>query len=352
MAKRKVRLADVAREAGVSVATVDRVVNGRPGVKPHTQQLIRETMKSLEMPQLSLPASLQVAASMRPLSFDFILPAGPNTFMQNLENAALSAADDTGLDHITIRCHRVTGFNPAALAETIAKVGRNTDGMAVVALENPVVREAVNTLSGQEVPVVTLVSDLSSAPTIGYVGLDNRAAGRTAGYLMGRFASGRQQDATGSVVMIAGSLSLNYRDHEEREMGFRHALNEQFPGLQIVDRIENQDDYEKAYEQMNDVLERRPELLGIYNIGAGNRGIGNVLQERGVNEGIIFIGHELTSFSRQFLIGGTMDAVINQSPGNQARAAVQMLNTHLNGETIDAALGRTPIEIFVRENLP
>ncbi|KAG1274906.1 hypothetical protein G6F64_015013 [Rhizopus arrhizus] len=83
-----------------------------------------------------------------------------------------------------------------------------------MALEHPVVREAVNTLAQQGVPTVTLISDLANSARTAYVGLDNRAAGRTAGYLIARFIGLR----AAHVALIAGSR--HYRAHEERESGF------------------------------------------------------------------------------------------------------------------------------------
>ena len=89
-----------------------------------------------------------------------------------------------------------------------------------MALEHPFARDAVNTLVDDGVHVVTLISDVASQRA-GYVGMDNRAAGRTAAYLLARFIGSRK------IAMIAGSLS--YRAHEEREIGFARMIEEMPP---------------------------------------------------------------------------------------------------------------------------
>lgn len=335
------RLADVARQAGVSLATVDRVVNGRAGVRRQTAERIWEAIRRLE----AAPLPMGLGA---PLHFDVVLPAGTNTFMQNLANQVTASGADLAGQGVTVACHRIEGFNPAALANTVLALGETSDGLAIAALENPIVREAVNTVAARGVPVVTLVCDLSNARTVGYVGLDNQAAGRTAGYLMGRFAGGR----AGQVAVIAGSIGLSYRDHQERELGFRAALYEQFGHLTIADRFEDQDDFHKAHEQTGIILDRFPGLLGIYNIGAGTRGIGAALIERGVAGDIIFIGHEITTHTRRFLIDGVMDAVINQDVVHEATAALQHLLAFHNRPLPLPHLGPPRIEVFVRENMP
>lgn len=339
-----VRLSDVAREAGVSLATVDRVVNERPGVRRRTADHIWDTIQRLE----STPLPGQPAVSRCPLHFDVVLPAGPNTFMQNLDDQVVAMGRELAAEDVTVTCHRIEGFNPAVLAATILRLGEASNGLAIAALENPVVREAVNLLAERGVPVVTLVCDLSNARTVGYVGLDNRAAGRTAGYLMGRFAGGR----TGPVALIAGSIGLSYRDHQERELGFRDALYEHFGNLTIADRFEDLDDFQKGHEQTNIILDRFPDLLGIYNIGGGTRGIASALKERGAAGRVIFIGHDLTRFTRQFLIEGVIDAVINQDVTHEATAALQHLLAFHNRPLSSPRLGQPRIEIFVRENMP
>lgn len=345
MKKLKVRLVDVAREVGVSLSTVDRTVNGRPGVREGTAQRIWDAIRRMEATaDLVRPR----AAWRARLHFDAILPGGPNTFMQNLHESLLAAGRSVADHGVALQCHRIEGFNPGALATTLTDLGRNSDGLIIAALDNPIVREAVNTVTENGVPIVTLVCDLSNGRQIGYVGLDNRAAGRTAGYLMGRFAGGRE----GPVVLVAGSIGLSYRDHQEREFGFRDALYEQFRGLEIVDRFEDQDDFERAYAQTGIILDRYPGVLGIYNVGAGNRGIGLALQERGLANRVIFVGHELTSFSRQFLIEGVMDAVINQDVAHEASESLRLLLEHHLRTPLSPPLGQPRVEVFVRENLP
>jgi LacI family transcriptional regulator len=70
-----------------------------------------------------------------------------------------------------------------------------------MALEHPQVREAVNTLADAGVHVLTLISDVSNSQRVSYVGMDNRAAGRTAAYLLARFIGNRK----GKIAMLAAA---------------------------------------------------------------------------------------------------------------------------------------------------
>jgi LacI family transcriptional regulator len=327
-------IADIAREAGVSTATVDRVLNGRPGVKGRTHDLVRSTAARLRYPG----GGAEAFAAEGRRAVEIVLPGGTNAFMDML--AAAFEAEGSGRTDLAVRVRRIEGFNPDALAEAIGDVRDRCDGLGIVALDHPTVREAIRGAAATGVPVVTLCSDISHVPRRAYVGIDNRAAGRLAGYLVGRFV-GR---AAGRVALFAGSLS--YRGHEEREMGFRHILAESFPSLEIVALREVRDDVERSYAEARALLAAQPDIAGLYNIGAGNRGIARALAEAGRAGRTVYVGHELTEHTRRFLLQGTMDAVIDQMPAEEARLALAAL---AGAPTPPAPL---PARVVFRENLP
>jgi len=339
----KATIEDIAREAGVSTATVDRVLNDRKGVRHETAQLVREVVAKLNY----RPDPVAQALSRREsLKFDFIIPAGPNIFMNTMLEHAKDASRAYAKYKVVVRTHTVEGFNPLLLAQKIQDVAARSDGIALVPLDHPVVRESVGAVMDCGKPVVALVSDLMQTKRIGYVGVDNRMAGRTAGYLLGRFL----EEPVGNVALIAGSLS--YRGHEEREMGFRNVLQEQFPGLKVAALLEGFDDPDKNYQQACEVLRQFPDLKGIYNIGGGARGIGRALEESHKADQIVFVGHELTPYSRKLLLDGVMDAVINQSGRDEIFGGVKMLLNYHTRQEVTSGVKNPKVEIFVRENLP
>ncbi|MFZ1430399.1 MAG: substrate-binding domain-containing protein, partial [Geminicoccaceae bacterium] len=275
---------------------------------------------------------------------DFILQSGPNTFMDLLAGHLERVGAARGAE-IDVRLHRIDGFSPEALATILHDLPPATRGVGLIGLDHPVVREAIRSVVVRGIAVLTLVSDIANVPSTGYVGIDNRAAGRLAGHLLGRFVPG----STGEVALFAGSLS--YRGHEEREMGFRHILADEFPGLRAVELREVRDDLERSYREARKLLAAHPGLRGIYNIGAGNRGIARALEEAGRAQEVVFIGHELTEHTRRFLLSGTMDAVIDQNPRVEAREAVDRL---LRAARREPLIDAVPIRIHAifRENMP
>jgi LacI family transcriptional regulator len=92
--------------------------------------------------------------------------------------------------------------------------------------------------------------------------------------------------------------------------------------------------------------------VGIYDIGAGTQGIARALVEAGLGNDIVFVGHELTRYSREFLIDGVMDAVIDQVPQKEARMLIDMLERFASGENDGYNTEAAPISVYFRENLP
>ncbi|WP_378948477.1 LacI family DNA-binding transcriptional regulator [Mesorhizobium sp. ANAO-SY3R2] len=326
---------DIARLAGVSKATVDRVINNRAGVQEHTRKHVLAVAASL--------AGEHAVSASNAVHLDFVLPGGGNEFMADLihqiEQRALSRGD------VDVVIHRVEGVDPQQTAAALGSLRADCQGVGLIGLDSPAVREAVRRLIGSGIPVLTLVSDISHVGRMNYVGIDNRAAGRLAGYLIGRFLPG----ASGKVALLAGALA--YRGHEEREMGFRHVLSESFANLDVVAVREVHEDSVRAYEEVCALLKEHDDLLAIYCIGAGQEGVARALTEMGRDKTVIFIGHDLTDRTREYLINGVMDAAIDQNAQVEAREAIDRLVRAVRNEP-NIPTTTIRIQSVFRENIP
>ena len=338
----RLTITDVARAAGVSTATVDRVLNDRSGVHARTRRRVMSAAQTLGY----LSASDDVvAAEITLFDLAFIIPGGTNTFMTALSGHLTEIASAQSAV-ARIQVHRPEAFHPEQLAADLRELAVTADGIGLIAIDHPTVRTAIREVAASGVRVVTLVSDISDVPRDFYVGIDNRAAGRLAGHLMGRFL----RDTSGTVALFAGSLL--YRGHEERAIGFRRILAEEYVSLTLLETREMHDDLEQCYQQARALLRCTPALAGIYNIGAGNRGIVRALEEAGRTHDVIFIGHELTEHTRRFLLSGAMDVVIDQSPRQEADLAVTALLHALRAGEHTQRLPPIRAQAIFRENLP
>lgn len=340
----RAKIEDVAREAGVSLATVDRVLNKRPGVRSQTIERVEAAMRKLDYRPNPHAARLSKARDTRLV---FVIPRGHNTFIDLLVEEVRQTAFHLRDERCRIEVRLVEAFDGAAVAATLDALSpADWDGVAVVAPEALVVRTAIDACVARGLKCVTLVSDLPSSTAHHFIGIDNVAAGRTAGRLVGRFAAGRR----GRVALIAGSLTL--RDHMERHMGCEQVLRAEFPNLQTLPVAEGRDDAGETLKRVRELLTAHPDLLAIYNIGAGNRGLIQGLRELRAPGELVVVAHELTPHSRKALLDGTYDAILCQDPAHEARSAVRVLRALCEGGDLVPSQERIRIEIFLKDNLP
>ncbi len=81
MEKQSITIYDVAREAGVSMATVSRVVNGNPNVKDATRQKVLDVIEKLDYRPNAVARGL---ASKKTTTVGIIIPDVTNVYFSSL----------------------------------------------------------------------------------------------------------------------------------------------------------------------------------------------------------------------------------------------------------------------------
>jgi LacI family transcriptional regulator len=337
---------DIARAAGVSLATVDRVLNQRPGVREQTIERVRSAIHRLGYVRDVSAANL---ARQRSYTFAFVIPEGPSAFLRSLRAAVAEAVLGALMDRTTVELVQVPPQDPFALATALDTLDvSRIDGAAIMAPETPLVRDAIRRLKAHGVAVAAIVSDLPNTGRDRFIGINNIAAGRTAGTLVGRFLGGAERPR--QALVIAGSMLS--RDHMERRFGFDAVLTESFPTIDVLPSIEAHDDAAALADLLPSALAARPEVAAIYSIGAGTRGLVEALRAAALPRRPVVVAHELTPEARGALEDGIFDAVITQDVGHIVRSALRVLRAHADGQAIIASQERIRIEIFLRDNLP
>ena len=342
---RRATVHDVARKAGVSLATVDRVLNGRPGVRPETAGKVLDAIRELDF---SRDVSASLLARARDISMLFLIPGGGNEFMANLAATIAAEARAASAQRLHLAAETVLPLDAADLVRHLDGLdAASCDCVAVVGSEDPSVVAAVDAAARRGITVLTLVSDLPGSRRKAFIGIDNIAAGRTAASLLGRFAP-----AGGKIGVIAGSLGL--RDHRERLEGFSAVIGAEFPEVSIVGPLEGHDSGRETERLVAQLLAEHPDLSGLYNLGAGNEGLTAALAASAHGRRVRVVAHELTASTIAGLRNGAVDVVLDQNPMGEIRAAIAAARTWVFGQETHADRGvDKPIEIgiFLRDNL-
>lgn len=333
---------DIARCAGVSLATVDRVLNERPGVRPVTVQRVQRAVNELGYIRDTAAANL---ARQRVYRFVFLLPDASEEFIAALQQEISSQSETLINERTHVETLRVPYVDSTEIAKALDELQRDIiDGVAVVAPETPTVRDAVARARERGIAVVALLTDLPSSPRDHFVGIDNRAAGRTAAKLMGSFSDAQ----SGKILVLTGSRLA--RDHLERRFGFDQVMEHQFPDFNVLPTIEIQDSEMPADRILSDAIKNWPDVCGIYSTASSNKGLIEFLHKEAIK--VVVIAHELTPVSQAALQQGLFDALISQDKGHIVRSAIRLMRSTVDGVPFNITQERIRIEIFLKENLP
>lgn len=340
-----VKISEIAKAAGVSTATVDRVLNDRGGVNPETTRRVKEVLEGLGglVPTPGRPKS---AARYR---FGFVLPDTRQAFFDAVDRVIAQSAGEFRHQHITEVTLRLPPHDGNAFAEELAKLG-DYDGLAVLAPDVPPVKLAINELVQAGVHVVTLFSDVAGSRRAAFLGTDNRAAGRTAAHLLG-LRLGRDQVARTALF----SPPTRYASEIDRRIGYAQLMEERFPNVQVQRFLELPESEEEAYRYALACLtpaESAGAVCSTYNVGAGSFGISRALTELGYAGKSLFAVHELVELHRSMLSSGSADFVLHQDIYPSVSAAARTLRALDDGVRGALSTFRNPrVEIITQENL-
>jgi LacI family transcriptional regulator len=281
----------------------------------------------------------------KPCTLGFLLQKRQDDFYKALANELQSATKAAS----SVRGRAIIEFMdelvPSFIAAKIREIGPRVDVLAVVAVDHPLVSEAVEDIVAKGKPVFTLLSDLTTPARAGYIGVDSRKAGRTAAWTISRLAK-----KPGKIGILLGSH--RYLSQETAEISFRSYMRENAPEFQLLEPIVNLDDQRIAYEAVEDMISTNADLVGIYMSGGGREGLVRALRDEKAGNRIIAVCNELMPVTRSALIDGTLDLVLaTPLVALASHAVAAMAQAATSGRHDGGTLTRLPAEIFVSENI-
>lgn len=325
------KVQDIAKVAKVGPATVDRVLNNRPGVRENTRLKVLAALEKLKYDLADGRATLHIK----------LFCDSGETFNATLASA--EAAVNGSMPGVAVQGHYVptNQVDPAAFADQVQAEGASADGVIVVSREHPAINRAIRKLCSLDIPVVCLTTDLPNSSRSAYVGNDQYAAGSVAGLLIG---NGLPKEPA-KILLVT---SMPFRCQQEREMGFRRVLRAEFPHLKIDERMMSDDSPQTITDQLMRYFSKHDYPAAIYNVAGANRGVAQAIVSIPTDFRPIFVGHELTVHTRSLLENGVMDYVISHDYAGEVAAAARWIRGALDGAR--AAPPFTQILVHTRYN--
>ena len=290
---RRPTITDVAQAAGVSVATVDRVLNGRARVREETTRRVYEAARGIGYHAAALIGQ-RMQAEMPEIRLGFVLHKEKQAFYQAfreaLETAVAAAPGIRGRASIVF----APSQTPGDFAVLIRQLSQSCQAVAASAVTHPEITDTIVSVQAAGVPCFALLNDFAQGVRQNYVGLNNLKTGRVAAHMIATAVH-----RPGKTAVFVGGY--RWHGHELRETGFRSYFREYAPQFTVLDTLVNLETRQLTYEATLDLLSRHPDLRGIYCAGGGMEGAIAALREARAPGEVALVVNEITPSSRAAL---------------------------------------------------
>lgn len=333
---------EIAALAGVSRGTVDRVLNHRGSVNPATAERIEKIARELDYkPNV---AGLVLAAQKKKLKLGVILFSPENPFYLDVFEGVSSKAEELAGYNCTVIVKQIASSVEAQLSAIEELVAEEINGIALAPYNDSRIRDKINLLSEQGIPVVTLNTDIENTRRIAYVGSHYTKSGSTAAGLLRLMTHGEVH-----VGIITGSS--NILCHTERIAGFTESLKPLSDTIHIAEIVEVHDDEFESYEKTTALLKRHPEINALYFVAGGVYGGCRSVKALGLQNQMRIVAYDMVPTTKELLRQGIISAVICQQPKLQGSKPLALLFTYLTtGELPDREQHYVAVDIRIREN--
>lgn len=325
----------IAFAADVSTATVDRVLNGRPGVREKTRKKVEAAIESLTHSQ-----NVRSAPDLKGLRIAFVL----NT------TDLLTTAYEALIPRLAARLGlvqpplvlRFAADQVVEAAHEMRHFANGLDGVVLVARWNQEMVGQINATAEAGTDVVCVTTDFPGSRRLCYVGMDQVVAGRLAARLVALRQSGPDQ-------LVGLHIGRNWRCEGEREMGFRSTLRElNFQG-EIVEMPTSGGTAEEAYDLLTGLRKRGRHVDFVYSPSSGVLGLSKAIEDQDPDKRTFIIGHELFAPLKDLLDAGMLGAQVAANNFDVLTECLKMLALRRAGQLVPSSVF-LPTHLVTKEN--
>lgn len=339
-----VTIPDLAQAAGVSVSTVNRVLNQPESVRQTTRQKVMSAAARIGFYGLGVIEGA-VRSGLETHKIGVLLNQKSRRFYRNLGEALETEARKYRNGNVELILSYLDDLSPERVAERLITLADKCEAVAIVAAQHPIVADAIDEVLAKGVPVAALIAPLSAKGNVSFVGLDNWKVGRTAAWAFSKIVRN-----PGKIGILVGNH--RYRNQEMNESGFRSYFREHSPAFELLEPLATYESAAAARELVEGLLNKYPDLCGLFVSGGGITGALAALRNANRRKDFVAVGYDLFDETRAALIDGTLTMVISHPLETFARETVATL-VKAKKAGIGAGAQRVALgfEVYTSENV-
>lgn len=338
-----VTIKQIAKMAGVSRGTVDRVIHNRYGVDAAVKEQVEQILKQVNYKPNAIAQALK--RSERSLHFGLVIPDIRNLFWEDVLQGFQDAEkeyESHGVHLIQKNMRELSADEQLRCLQELLDEG--VDGLLIPGMNSQIITDFVNRVPDR-IPVITLNNDIPDSRRLCFVGQNLYEAGMAAGRLMAMITR-----KSGRIIAFAGRGKT--LAHIERYEGFRKSLQELRPDLSLDGPTQHVETEEATYEIAKKLLAEDPSIVGIYVACEGGVGAAKALKESGRRPDVKMVCFDMLAGIRDAVKEDIIDVTIGQEPYLQGYLPVKLMYEYLTYGTVPPHKKLyTAIDIRVKENI-
>lgn len=334
----------IAELAGVSIGTVDRVINNRGRVSPAVEARVRSIIQEIGYTPNLMAKSLSLKRRSPKIGVIFHLER--SGFLDEVEaglRQAEAEVSDFGVE-VIVRASR--NFDAADQMRIIQEMlGQGVNAIAITPINDARIAEQIDRLIRQGYPIFCFINDIVTQLPHAFVGPDAHQTGRIAAGLFSMLSCGREE----RLGVVTPSLKM--LGHAQKLEGLRDAILQRQAPIRLLDVCElpGGNDVD-IYKTVSAYLDANPALTALWYATSICDGGITALQEHGLLEKTTIVTLDLQPFIAQGLERFYIRATISQNPRQQGYQVIKTIFNALLQERYDPRSVDVPCEILIREN--
>ena len=308
---------DLAKAAGVSVSTVNRIINGAGNVRQSTRESVLRAAEDIGF--YGVGAITQAVHAKREYhKLGVMLQQGARTFYRELGEAMRRVAETHPECRIDLTLDFLDDMSPENVSNRLLAMSEDCESIAMVAAQHPIIAEAIDTVLDKGIPVAALIGPLSARGNVSFVGLDNWKVGRTAAWAFDKMVR-----EPGKIGILVGNH--RFRNQQMNESGFRSYMREHDKGFTLLEPQATYESAAAAREIVEKLFQDHPDMCGLFISGGGITGAISALRDLKPREDFVAVGYELFDQTRGALSDGTLTMLIAHPIETFARETIATL---------------------------
>lgn len=343
----RTRIKDIAKLAGVSVGTVDRVIHGRSGVSEASKKRVKEILKQLNY-QPNMYAS--ALASNKRYKFACLLPQhAEGEYWTDVETGIHNAVNAYTDFNVSVELSYYDPYDYRSFGSASAEVLKHEPDGVMFAPTTPVYTLPFTTeLNARQIPYIYIDSFIKEAPALSFYGQNSEQSGYFAASMLSLLAGEHPQEVVIFRKINDGIVGSNQQ--ERREIGFRKYMRQYHPHCLIweLDLHAKQDQEDKLMLDM--FFARHPQVKNGITFNSKAYIIGEYFQKENITD-FHLIGYDLLQRNVECLKQGSIFFLIAQQPTLQGFNSIKTLCDHLILKKPVAKENFMPIDLLTKENI-